>query len=242
MEPEITPISLHDTFCFACTPEVSCFNACCRDLNQALTPYDVLRLKSCLGLSSEQFLAQYTLEHTGPGSGLPVVTLKPDANHDLCCPFVTEKGCRVYENRPSSCRMYPLVRAVSRSRATGKITEQFMLLKEPHCLGFCQGNPRTVQQWIEDQKITGYNEINDKLIHIISLKNRLMPGALDLKFRHLLFTALYNLDAFKSGIVNNNLLSDFQIDSSVLDKALDDDVALLEVSMKWIEHALFGIG
>ena len=117
-----------------------------------------------------------------------------------------------------------------------------MLLKEPHCLGFCQGNPRTVQQWIEDQKITGYNEINDKLIHIISLKNRLMPGALDLKFRHLLFTALYNLDAFKSGIVNNNLLSDFQIDSSVLDKALDDDVALLEVSMKWIEHALFGIG
>jgi Fe-S-cluster containining protein len=239
--PELTPISLHDTFCFACTPEVPCFNACCRDLNQALTPYDVLRLKSYLGLSSEQFLAQYTLQHTGPGSGLPVVTLKPDDNHDLCCPFVTEKGCRVYENRPSSCRMYPLVRAVSRSRVTGKITERFMLLKEPHCLGFCQGNPRTVHQWIEDQKITGYNEINDKLIHIISLKNRRRPGVLDLKSRNLFFTALYDLDNFRFRIIRHGLRAGFRIDSALMDKAREDDVALLEIGIQWVKHALFGV-
>ena len=187
MEPELTPISLHDSFCFACTPEVPCFNACCRDLTQALTPYDILRLKRHFGLSAEQFLAQYTLQHTGPGSGLPVITLKPADSRKLCCPFVTEKGCRVSKNRPSSCRMYPLVRAVSRSRATGVVTERFMLLREPHCLGFRQGSPCTVQQWIVDQKIADYNEINDKLIRLISLKNRRSRGALDLKSRRLLF-------------------------------------------------------
>jgi len=242
VEPDLTPISLHEAFCFACTPEVACFNACCRDLNQFLTPYDILRLKKHLGLSSEQFLAQYTLQHTGPESGLPIVTLKPANNHDLLCPFVTEKGCSVYENRPSSCRMYPLARAVARSRETGVISERFMLLKEPHCLGFNQGSPRTVLQWLGDQQIAVYNEINDKLIQIISLKNRLMPGVLDLKSRHLFFTALYDLDGFRSRIINKGLLGDFQIDSSVLEKALEDDVALLEVGMKWIEYALFGIG
>jgi uncharacterized protein len=239
VEPELTPISLHDSFCFACTPQVPCFNACCRDLTQALTPYDILRLKRHFGLSSEQFLAQYTLQHTGPGSGLPVIALKPADSRELCCPFVTEKGCRVYENRPSSCRMYPLVRAVSRSRATGVVTERFMLLKEPHCLGFRQGSPRTVQQWIVDQKIADYNEINDKLIRLISLKNRRSRGALDLKSRRLLFSALYDLDGFRSLIIDKGLLDDFQIDSSVWDKALDDDVALLEVGMQWIERVLF---
>ncbi|UCD77324.1 MAG: YkgJ family cysteine cluster protein [Desulfobacterales bacterium] len=240
MNPDLTPISLQETFCFACNPDVPCFNACCRDLNQFLTPYDILRLKMHLGLSSEQFLAQYTLQHTGPGSGLPVVTLKPVDNHDLCCPFLMEKGCSVYENRPSSCRMYPLVRAAAYSRKTGEISERYMLLKEPHCLGYNQGNQRIVQKWIEDQKIADYIEINDKLIHIISLKNRLMPGVLDLKSRHLFFTALYDLDGFRSRIINKGLLGDFQIDSSVLEKALEDDVALLEVGMSWIQRVLFG--
>jgi hypothetical protein len=138
--------------------------------------------------------------------------------------------------------MYPLARAVARSRETGVISERFMLLKEPHCLGFNQGSPRTVLQWLGDQQIAVYNEINDKLIQIISLKNRLMPGVLDLKSRHLFFTALYDLDGFRSRIINKGLLGDFQIDSSVLEKALEDDVALLEVGMKWIEYALFGIG
>ena len=242
MEPDLTPIALQDTFCFACTPDVPCFNACCRDINQFLTPYDILRLKMHLGMSSERFLSQYTYHHTGPESGLPIVTLKPSDRHDLLCPFVTEKGCRVYENRPSSCRMYPLARAVARSRETGEISERFMLLKEPHCLGFNQGNPQSVQQWIADQQIAVYNEINDKLIQIISLKNRLMPGVLDLKSRQLFFTALYDLDGFRSRIINKGLLGDFQIDSSVMEKALADDVALLEAGMQWIEHALFGIG
>jgi Fe-S-cluster containining protein len=238
VEPDVTPITLPETFCFACHPEVPCFNECCRDLNQFLTPYDILRLKNHLGLSSGQFLEQYTSQHVGPESGLPIITLKPGDQKNLICPFVTPQGCRVYENRPSSCRIYPLMRGVARSRETGRMTEQFMVLKEPHCCGFEGGQTKTVQQWIEDQEIAIYNEINDKLMQIISLKNRRMPGVLDIKSRHLFFTALYDLDSFRSQIINNGLVADLQIDSLLLDKALVDDVALLEVGMKWVERVL----
>jgi len=135
--------------------------------------------------------------------------------------------------------MYPLARGVSRSRVTGAITEQFMMLKEPHCLGIRQGNPRTVEQWIADQKLAAYNEINDKLIRIISLKNRRRRGALDLKSRRLFFTALYDLDGFRSLIVNRGRLDGFRIDAALMDKALEDDLVLLEVGMQWIECVLF---
>jgi hypothetical protein len=93
VEPKLTPITPKDPFRFECSPEVPCFNECCRDLNQFLTPYDILRLKSHLGLSSEAFLAQYTSQHIGPESGLPIVTLKPKAGQDPICPFVSARGC-----------------------------------------------------------------------------------------------------------------------------------------------------
>ena len=38
----------HGKFSFACHPDVPCFTKCCSDLDLALTPYDVLRLKNRL--------------------------------------------------------------------------------------------------------------------------------------------------------------------------------------------------
>ena len=67
MNDQLTALELDEAFRFACGPEVTCFNDCCRDLNQALTPYDTLRLKRSLGVPSGRFLAQFTRRHTGPG-------------------------------------------------------------------------------------------------------------------------------------------------------------------------------
>ena len=44
------------TFRFACHPGVSCFTQCCRKLDLFLYPYDIIRLKKRLGISSEEFL------------------------------------------------------------------------------------------------------------------------------------------------------------------------------------------
>jgi len=69
------PVHERDPMPFECCSENPCFNECCRDLNQALTPYDILRLKRNLGISSQVFLKRYTSFHFGPGSGLPIVEL-----------------------------------------------------------------------------------------------------------------------------------------------------------------------
>jgi hypothetical protein len=145
----------------------------------------------------------------------------------------------VYANRPSSCRIYPLVRGLTRSRQTGEITEQFMVLQEPHCLGFGANRNQTVTQWIQGQEIETYNAINDQLMEIISLKNQLMPGPLDLKSRHLFYMALYDLDNFRNQIKICGLLENFDIDATTLDEAMADDVELLKIGMRWIKQVLF---
>jgi uncharacterized protein len=196
MQDPISPLEKHQSFRFTCSPQAACFNACCRDLNQALSPYDVWSLKRFLNLSSTDFLNRYTVESIGPGSGLPVVSLRFDPAGDQACPFVSEGGCRVYPARPASCRTYPLARGVSRNRRTGKMTEQWALIQEPHCLGFQNGKSRTVDQWVQDQQLAAHQRMNDRMLALISLKNQFRPGPLGPAEARRVYTALYDLDAF----------------------------------------------
>jgi len=155
------------------------------------------------------------------------------------CPFVTANGCRVYADRPSSCRIYPLMRAISRCRDTGRITEHFLLLKEPHCLGFNQPGEQTVRQWIKSQGVEVYNHINDHLMEIISLKNRLHPGPLGWKSQQLFYTAIYDLDRFRKQLFDHQLSKDFEVSLEKLINAESDDAALLEVAMEWVKKVVF---
>ena len=235
----LKPISLDESFRFVCSEAVPCFNACCRDLNQFLTPYDILRLKDHLGLTAQDFLNRYCSQHIGAESGLPIVTLKPKEARQLTCPFVTPAGCMVYVARPSSCRIYPVVRVVSKSRESGETSERFMVLKESHCLGFSENQEQTARQWIEQQGIGVYNEFNDRLMEIISLKNRLIPGPLDTKSRYIFHLALYDLDNFRSQIFEKKLPADMEIDRTEMEKAQTDDAALLKIGIQWAKRELF---
>ncbi len=234
-------VSLEDDFSFVCSPDVSCFNQCCQDLNQFLTPYDVLRLKRSLGLSSHEFLKKYTSRHNGPESGLPVVTFKMDPSNGYACPFVADKGCLVYDDRPASCRMYPLARAVVRSRQTGRMVEYFALIEEPHCRGFNRKSGQTVGQWLAGQDVDAHNAMNDRLVEVIALKNRMMPGPLNGGDADGFYMACYDLDTFRDKILNYGLLSDVSVPDGKIEMALTDDVALLELGMAWVKYLLFGL-
>jgi uncharacterized protein len=240
MESDFIPVSLNHLFQFSCGSHISCFNQCCRDLNQFLTPYDILRLKNSLGISANDFLSRYTTQHTGPESGLPVVRLREKPEDASKCPFVTVEGCSVYHDRPSSCRAYPVARAVMRNRQTGILTEHFMLVKEPHCKGFQTGNHQSVKEWIENQGLLIYNEMNDLMMEIISLKNQNMTGSLDLKSRHFFHMACYDLDSFRDKVFNKGLLDPAKYNEVLLSKAKEDDTALLKISLAWIQKMIFG--
>lgn len=237
---DFIPISIKDKFNFSCNNNLSCFNQCCRDLNQSLTPYDLLRIKNNLDMPSDIFLEKYTSEHFGPETGLPVISLKADPADGLKCPFITFDGCSIYIDRPSSCRMYPLARGLARSRETGILTEHYMLLKEDHCKGFQNGQTWTVEQWITEQGCSVYNRINDMLLEIISMKNRLMPGPLDIKSRLIFHTACYNLDVFRKHILENGIMDHLRLSSETLESIKKDDSLLLELGLKWIKYNLFG--
>lgn len=238
MENNIVPLDINDSFTFACSRQVPCFNECCRDLNQFLTPYDILRLKNFLKITSGDFLEKYTMLHNGPETGLPVISLRPDNSAELQCPFVTPEGCGVYTDRPSSCRMYPIARALTHSRETGRITEHYALMKEPHCLGFGQNKIQTVREWLAAQGLEPYNRHNDLLMEIIRLKNRQTPGPLDMKTGRLFYLALYDLDSFRTDIFEKNLLKDEPFDAAELDAVEKDDIALLMLGIRWVKKIL----
>lgn len=82
--------------------------------------------------------------------------------------------------------------------------------------------------------------MNDLMMEIISLKNRLIPGSLDIKSRLMFHLACYDLDNFKSHIFDRGLLDDWDIDSDTLNTVKNDDVELLKLGFQWIKHTLFG--
>jgi uncharacterized protein len=238
MDDLLTPITENTFFRFECSLRVACFNQCCRDLVQALTPYDVLRLRQGLGLSSGRFFGQYARTHTGPGSGLPVVTLKPADEQTQVCPFVTPTGCRVYPHRPASCRTYPLVRSLHRARATGAVVESFYILREPHCHGFAGTRERTVAGWIDDQGLCDYNAENDRMIELISAKNRLHPGPLAAEAIAALTSALYDLDAFRAQLADGGIPEAGALLEAFPNALEGDDLQLLHAGLAWARRIL----
>jgi Fe-S-cluster containining protein len=240
MDTPIIPVLETDHFSFKCASCVPCFNDCCRDLNQYLTPYDILRIKTHLGISSGDFLAQFTRRHTGQESGLPVITLKTDPASGFRCPFVHSEGCRIYENRPASCRLYPLARALIRSRETGHRVEQYFLMNETHCQGAINGSDWTVQQWLDDQGVRPYNEMNDLMMDIIHLKNIHRPGPLDPKSAHLFHLACYDLDAFKPHVFEKGILDNEAPGAAMIERARENESELLKLGLGWIKKTLFG--
>ena len=239
-------ISDNEVFYFSCGPQVPCYNACCRDLNQFLAPYDVLRLARHLEMHTADFLAAYTLCHDGPQTGLPVVTLKPAEPGEKQCPFVAAEGCRVYENRPGSCRMYPLARMLRRARNDGSLTESYALIREAHCRGFEQGPPMTAKQWIADQGLQPYNELNDAMIDVISVKQQYRPGPVKGDLGEKLFAALYDIDAWKTDFRSRAADDCRQIGLSFEAPEAADDEEVLRFAMQYaaalLRHEAGGSG
>ncbi|MFZ5571930.1 MAG: YkgJ family cysteine cluster protein [Thermodesulfobacteriota bacterium] len=241
MKDELLPIGQDESFQFECTSRTPCFNECCRDLNQFVTPYDILRLKNGLGIPSTEFLERFTRQHIGPETGLPVVTLRSQDSTENTCPFVTSAGCRLYADRPGSCRMYPLARMISRSRETGVITEHYAILQESHCRGFENSRRQTVREWIETQGLREYNEMNDRMMDILRHKNRLSPGSsLSLADKQLFQTACYDIDRFRVSLLERALTDSAEWNDISPERLQTDDIALLRFSMQWIRRTLFG--
>ncbi|HDS00625.1 MAG TPA: YkgJ family cysteine cluster protein [candidate division Zixibacteria bacterium] len=229
-----------DKFKFACHSGVSCFNECCGDVNIFLTPYDVLRLKNTLGISSQEFLDKYTILPIDQNQRLPVVLLKMQDNEKKTCYFVSKEGCTVYENRPWACRMYPLGLASPGELAANLNEEFYFILKESVCKGFNENREWTVREWIEDQGIAEYDKFGEMYKQIythpyLEKAPELTPQKIDM-----FFLACYNLDKFRDFILHSTFLQKFDVEDDLLEKIKTDDEELLKFGFRWVRFALFG--
>ena len=232
-------LSLEDTFTFACGPHVPCFTECCQKLELLLTPYDALRLRIRLGLSSEEFLDKHTLMRMRTAHGFPEIMLQMDLENEKRCPFVTPQGCSVYEDRPAACRIYPLGRASTAHPLDGTHREFYFTVREDHCRGFEQTRTWKVREWLQDQGLETYNRLNDLLMELYVLKTR--ARGLDLGPQHMQMFVMscYNSEKFRDFIFKSAFLSRFAVPADTVAALQSDDVALLEFAFRWLRFALF---
>jgi len=228
-----------DTFCFSCVPEKECFTRCCYDLTLMLMPYDIYRLKKALGMSSKEFLSTYTSVHLGPGTGVPVVTVKM-VEPSLKCPFLQEgKGCTVYEDRPGACRTYPLARMARRSGDTGKVEDFYYIVKESDCQGFRDCRTWTVQEWIAHEGLEPYNEFNDLFNELLCAKNRTGIGQLTADQIEIFYMGVYDIDSFREYFLEGPNLERYMEEEEVIERIREDELELLKYGMVWVKRKLF---
>ncbi|MGD2269402.1 MAG: YkgJ family cysteine cluster protein [Desulfobacterales bacterium] len=234
----LTVLKPEDNFRFACHDGLECFTRCCRDITIFLTPYDILRLKNALGISSETFLRDYSLSLIG-NAGLPAVLLKLQDDAARSCPFVTPQGCKVYSNRPWSCRIYPL--QPESTKITEKADKQYYSIMDvPFCLGLSEDKVSTTAQWQEEQGIPLYLEM-EKLFKRITMNEFLARKKIEnQKIRDMYYLACYDLDRFRRFVFESTFLKRFETNPDEIDIIKDDDVALHEFAMKWLEYGLIG--
>jgi len=237
LPPHVARLDRQDTFTFSCHREVKCFTDCCRMLELALTPYDVLRLRMATGLTSGQLLESHIITEQDPGEPFPRFYLTMVDDGRASCVFVTKLGCSVYEHRPGACRAYPLGRAVVRRQENGTMEEHFVLMREDHCLGFQEPISQNAVQYSTDQELQTYNRFNDAVAAILqhdSIRKGLIPSA---KQIDLFVLARYNIDSFRE-LAQNDQLDAVALTPAEKNHLLQDE-ALLLFAVDWLGRQLF---
>ena len=236
-------LSMDSELKFRCHPGVPCFTTCCRNIRIMLTPYDIIRLRKKLDLSSQEFLAIYTEPNLLEKTDLPVVTLKMLDDELRSCPFVRDDGCIVYSHRPSTCRYYPVGVGALSHRDETEESGFFILIEEPHCKGFLEDKLWTIREWRKDQGVDVDDEINAEWTDLI-VRKRSFPKniALTEKTKQLFFMVSYNIDAFRDFVFESTFLKRYDIPSETVESIRNDDIALLKFGMRWLKFILYKDG
>jgi Fe-S-cluster containining protein len=225
-----------DKFSFACNDEVPCFTRCCKDADMFLYPYDIIRLKHRLGMTSEVFLLEHTITAFRDNPNFPSVMLKMSQKKENPCPFLTSQGCSVYEDRPYSCRAYPLEPAMY-GDGEQNIGMTFYIVRHDHCKGHNLGKKWTGESWMKDQGMDIYNEHNIAWARVAALLQNIKPldgNSAKNPVMDMAYMASYNMDTFRRFVLESSFLNRFDVPAGRLKKIKTDDTALMHLGFDWI--------
>lgn len=226
---------------FRCHPGVSCFTACCGNIDIILTPFDILRLRKYLNLPASEFLLRFTTPIYIEKTDMPGVKIHLDENGR--CPFVTDEGCTIYPERPSACRYYPVGMANFHEGGEEGVESErfFFLVKEAHCKGHEEDKEWTIREWRADQGVDLCDEMNKEWLELVMRRKSFgFQATLSEQAKKIFFMVSTDLDKFKEFIFNSSFLDTYKIEQATLDAIKEDDIALLKFSFKYLASSLFG--
>lgn len=242
-ESPLVPVALglENTIQFRCYKGISCFNACCKNADITLTPYDIVRLKNRLGMTSTEFLAKHTVPFEMDGSGMPGVKLKTQDNEPVCL-LVSEEGCTVYEDRPSACRYYPVGLMAMRPMGSPSDEAHYFLVKEEHCKGHEEDRTLTLAEYRTEQGVEEYDATNREWYQIILKKRSSGPtvGKPSQTSFQMFFMCSYDIDRFRNFVMSDNFKAVYDLDEKQYEEFNKDEISLLKFSFRLMKQVLFG--
>jgi Fe-S-cluster containining protein len=226
---------------FSCHKGIGCWNACCANIDITLTPYDILRLKKRLELSSAEFLTKYTVPYELDKDDIAGVKFRPVAE-GTACQFMTPEGCSVYEDRPTACRYYPVALLSMRKEGENFDTASYALVEEEHCKGHAVPRKLTIDEYRKEQGLDQYDELARGWRQLVLKKKSSGPtiGKPSLKSRQLFFMACYDLDQFRAFVASEGFGQLFSLPLDERQKIVGDDVELLQFGFRFLRQVLFG--
>jgi hypothetical protein len=229
------------TIQFRCRKGIACWNACCSNIDISLTPYDILRLKRRLGLSSTQFLAAFTVPYELEKDGIAGVKLRPVEN-GTACQFMTPEGCSVYEDRPTACRYYPVALLSMRKQDEATDRDSYALVKEAHCLGHNEPRSLTIDEYRQEQGLADYDELARGWRQLILKKKSSGPtvGKPSVRSRQLFFMTCYDIDRFRGFVSSESFNEIYELGEEERKNLLADDAQLMLFGFRFLRQVLFG--
>jgi Fe-S-cluster containining protein len=230
-------LSLDHTFTFRCHAGLGCFNRCCRTPTILLSPYDLLRLKQALGITSGELLARYTRREIDAQANLPLIFLDPCRTPESACPFLGPPGCTVYAQRPAACRLFPITMGSELTDAG--VVDYYFCRKLDYCEGFATDVRWTVASWIADQGFAAYDQGRRAWLEILLQAGLKGPGALDARFQEL-FALTYDLDRGRGVMAEAAFRETCPVEAEALALLQADDLALMKFIYRNLQAALSG--
>ena len=225
---------------FRCHKDIDCFNACCKNIDIMLTPYDILRLKQRLGITSTEFLRQYTEPFEFGKNSVGGVKYKPREGTTEC-QFVTEEGCSVYEDRPTACRYYPVGLLSTRRQDENFDRVSYALVREDHCHGHLEDRKLTIAEYRKEQGLVEYDDLGRAWRQLILKVKSAGPaiGNMSKTSLKFFFMACYDLDRFREFIRSEGFSTIYEVDKDTMDSLLGDDIALMQFGDRMIRQIMF---
>jgi Fe-S-cluster containining protein len=203
----------------------------------------VLRLRRRLGMTSDRFLETHVDLVLREGHHFPEVLLRMADNAEKTCPFLSDRGCSVYPDRPDTCRTFPVEMGRMFDADANTYRTVWFFRPPDFCLGQHETTLWTPRSWAEDQEAETHNRMTALWAEIRGLFRSDPWGAEGPNGPRakMAFMATYNIDRFSEFVLKSSFLKRYRIERACLKKIRSgDEVEMMLLGFDWVRLFVWG--